>query len=134
MAMEGIFAISEFGLQYQKARVDAATLNIANANVVQPANGGGFKPLTVNVSNGGSFIEQLHSAPVVQTVQKSTPDKLLFKPEHPAADNRGYVHYANINMAEQMVVLTEATRAYEANVKAFNTQMSMSMKALELGK
>jgi flagellar basal-body rod protein FlgC len=132
MAVTEIMSVSEFGMHYQKMRVDAATTNIANANVVQPLNEKGFKPLTVVVQSG--FEKTLFNKDAVQLTELSLPDKKVFQPEHLAADSQGFVHFANIDMAEQMVTITEATRAYEANVKAFNAQMNMSIKALELGK
>ncbi len=133
MAVTDIMAISEFGMQYQKARVDAAATNIANANVVQPSSGPGFKPLHVAITS--SFNSMLMDSNAIQTIQdQSVPDKLVYKPGHPMADQSGYVRYTNIDMAKQMISFTEATRAYEANVKAFNTQMNMMLSALEIGK
>jgi flagellar basal-body rod protein FlgC len=98
---------------------------------VQPADGSGFKPLTVNVQE--QFGDLLDKNNLVMS-EVAAPERLVFQPAHPAADSQGFVHYAGVDMAEQMVSLTQATRAYEANIKAFNAQMSMGMKAMEIGK
>ena len=132
MAVTEIMNVAEFGMHYQKMRIDAATMNIANANVVQPLNGQGVKPLTVTVT--GNFGDVLFDKNQVQTVGQDIADKKVFQPQHPASDSQGYVRFANIDMAEQMITLTQATRAYEANIKAFNAQLNMSMKAMEIGK
>ena len=132
MAVTEMMSVSEFGMQYQKMRVDAATINIANANVVQPSDGSGFRPLTVNMRD--QFGDLLTDKDSLVMSEVATSEKLVFQPAHPSADSQGFVHFAGVDMAEQMVSLTQATRAYEANIKAFNTQMSMSMKAMEIGK
>ena len=55
-------------------------------------------------------------------------------PDHPDANEDGYVMMPNVNSAEEMVDLMAATRAYEANVTALNIAKSMALKALEIGK
>ena len=131
MAVTDVMAISEFGLQYQKMRVDAATFNIAQANTVQT----GKTPFMLQtVVNNMSFSGEVFEKDNLQVQQHLVSEKKQYRPEHPAADTHGFVRVANVDMASQMVTLTEATRAYEANVKAFNNHMSMTMKALEIGK
>ncbi|MNY51400.1 Flagellar basal-body rod protein FlgC [compost metagenome] len=49
------------------------------------------------------------------------------------ADARGYVTYAGVDMATEMVSLMSATRAYEANVAAMNTSRTLALRALEIG-
>ena len=132
MAVTEMMSVSEFGMQYQKMRVDAATIIIANANVVQPADGSGFRPLTVNVRD--QFGDLLTDKNALVMSEVANDERLVFQPAHPSADSQGFVHYAGVDMAAQMVSLTQATRAYEANIKAFNAQMSMGMKAMEIGK
>ncbi|MFC3121537.1 flagellar basal body rod protein FlgC [Agaribacter flavus] len=132
MAVTEVMNVSDYGMYYQKMRIDAATINLANANIVQPTNGKGFQPLTVQLDssiNSSSFDKEQ-----VKMQELNTPDRKIFQPDHPMADIQGFVRYTNIDVAEQMVILTEATRAYEANVKAFNAQMSINSKALEIGK
>jgi flagellar basal-body rod protein FlgC len=134
MAVSEIMTISEQGMLYQKMRIDAATLNIANANVIQPKDGSGFKPLIVSPPKVFTVDSDINKNSQASLENQNIPDKLVFKPDHVLADNNGYVHYANIDMAEQMVTLTMATRAYEANIKAFNAQMNITQKAFEIGK
>jgi flagellar basal-body rod protein FlgC len=132
MAVTDVMAISEYGMHYQKMRVEAATVNIANAQVVQPSDGTGFKPLEVVATR--DFHSTLFNVDNIETKGQELPNKQVFQPDHAAADANGFVHYANIDIAEQMITLTLATRAYEANIKAFNSNMNMNMKALEIGK
>jgi flagellar basal-body rod protein FlgC len=56
----------------------------------------------------------------------------VYEPGHPLADGEGYVTKPNINAVTEMVDMVAATRAYQANVTAFEASKSMAMDALRL--
>lgn len=56
----------------------------------------------------------------------------VYDPNHPDANEDGYVAYPDINPVEEMVDLMSATRAYEANIAAMDVFKSMIEKALEI--
>jgi len=77
--------------------------------------------------------EHIGSGVKVQEIREDEgPDKLVYNPDHPDADDNGYVHMPNVNVVEEMVDMITATRAYEANTTAFNSTKAMLMKALDL--
>ena len=41
---------------------------------------------------------------------------MVYEPEHPDADENGYVAYPNVDMADEMVEMMTAIRTYDANV------------------
>ena len=57
-----------------------------------------------------------------------------YDPSNPDADENGYVSYPNVNTVTEMTNLIDATRAYEANVTAFNAAKSMAQSGLQIGK
>jgi flagellar basal-body rod protein FlgC len=61
----------------------------------------------------------------VDIVQDPSPDRLVFDPGNPQADARGYVHYPNVQIVNEMVDLMAATRAYEANVAVIQASKAM---------
>lgn len=69
---------------------------------------------------------------VVEIAQDQRAPRMVFNPDHPDANEQGYVAMPNVNVVEEMVDMIAATRAYEANATAFNATKSMLMKALEL--
>ena len=71
---------------------------------------------------------------VTQIVEDETPFELVYDPEHPDANEDGYVQMPNVDPLREMVDLMSATRSYEANVTVFNASKNMLMKALEIGK
>jgi flagellar basal-body rod protein FlgC len=63
-----------------------------------------------------------------------TEMRKVFDPNHPDADEQGYVTYPNVNIVQEMTDLIDATRSYEANVTAFNATKNMALKGLEVGR
>ena len=59
-----------------------------------------------------------------------TPDRLVFDPNNPQADARGYVHYPNVEIVKEMVDLMAASRAYQANVAAITAAQNMGSSDL----
>lgn len=136
MSISEIYAINLFGMNYERTRLEAASMNIANANIISGSPASGYKPVGVS-------LEQIPTAfsdyvamydKIGVDIKSGEVSKSVFKPDHPLANDNGFVFKPNVNLAEEMIALNEATRAYEANVKAFNTYKEMSAKALEIGK
>ncbi|MEH7382518.1 flagellar basal body rod protein FlgC [Bacillus sp. JJ1533] len=82
----------------------------------------------MNQSKAGSGVK------VTGIVEDNTPFQLVYNPEHPDANEEGYVALPNVDPLKEMVDLISATRSYEANVTVFNASKGMLMKALEIGK
>jgi len=69
---------------------------------------------------------------VAEIREDTRPPRMVYDPAHPDADENGYVAMPNINIVEEMTDMIAATRAYEANVTAFNATKGMAMQALQL--
>lgn len=69
---------------------------------------------------------------VAEIREDSRPPRMVYEPSHPDADEKGYVAMPNINIVEEMTDMIAATRAYEANVTAFNAMKGMYQQALSL--
>jgi flagellar basal-body rod protein FlgC len=67
-----------------------------------------------------------------EVVEDNAPERLVYNPEHPDADENGYVHMPNVNIIVEMVDMISATRAYEANATAFNASKNIAKDALEI--
>ncbi len=69
---------------------------------------------------------------VAEIREDSRPPRLVYDPGHPDANENGYVEMPNVNTIEEMTDMIAATRAYEANVTAFNALKSMYMQGLQI--
>jgi flagellar basal-body rod protein FlgC len=151
MDLSQTFAISAAGMQVERVRVETAALNLANANTVQVAGKAPYQPLrvvattpadsaastsfagmvAVGMDNAASMLPAL--LPVVTVLPAGTPPRLVHEPGHPLADAQGWVRYAGVDTATEMMTLMSGSRAYEANVAAMNTSKNLALKTLDIG-
>lgn len=107
------------------------------------ANSRWIKPMSSGSSNGSPYFKlsanETRTDAVAQGVKitqivedDKTPERVVFDPSHPDADEQGYVHLPNINPVAEMVDMIAASRAYEANVNAITTAKGMGQAALEI--
>lgn len=136
MSFGKIYDIASSGMSAQRLRVQLIASNIANSETTRTPEGGPWKkrdavfvPFDLGVSPNG----QASMGVKVKEVQASKePFLLKFEPGHPDANAEGMVSYPNVNPMEEMVNLTEASRAYEANVAVVRAAKAMSQSAVEL--
>ncbi|BCJ95252.1 flagellar basal-body rod protein FlgC [Anaerocolumna cellulosilytica] len=138
--------VSASGMTAQRLRMDLISQNIANVNTTRDENGEAYrrKILVFEEKGRGSFASILNSksstfagngVKVTEiTEDKETAMNVVYDPSHPDADEDGYVTYPNVNTVTEMTNLIDASRAYEANITAFNATKSMALKGLEVGK
>ncbi|AZR73883.1 flagellar basal body rod protein FlgC [Anoxybacter fermentans] len=145
MSLFDSFNISASGLTAQRLRMDIISNNIANVNTTRTPEGGPYKrqmpvfaerkPKFVLPKASDDIRSRIGQGVKVVGIKKDTsPPKLVYNPEHPDANEDGYVAMPNIDLVSEMVDMIEATRAYEANVTALNSTKNMAMKALEIGR
>lgn len=137
--------ISATGLTSQRLRMNVVSSNLANSNTTRTPGGGPYKRKDVVFTSQpvqGSFQDMMRSqlsgklsgVKVVEIINDPSPPVIKYDPQHPDADEEGYVSMPNINMIEEMVNMMSATRSYEANVTAVKATKRMVQKALEIGK
>lgn len=142
---------SASALTAQRLRMDVVSSNIANAETTRATvnENGEWEPYRRKMVNfqskGNSFQSYLSKATgnsstpgqgvrVSRITEDDEPFKMVFNPNHPDANQDGYVAMPNVDPLKEMVDLMSATRSYEANVTAMNATKSMLMKALEIGR
>ena len=71
---------------------------------------------------------------IPKVTEDPTPGKWIYDPEHPDANEDGYVEFPNVEILREMVDMMSASRSYEANVQVINAIKAMASKALEIGR
>lgn len=137
MDYSSTFAISAAGMALERARVEVAALNLANAHSTPAPGQPAYRPLRVVATP--AFSGLMGAAPATS----ARPDfrlepaavipRLVHEPGHPLADARGFVSYPGVDPAGEMVSLLAASRAYEANLAALATARHLALKSLEIG-
>ena len=141
--------ISASALTAQRVRMDVISSNMANMDTTRgELVNGEWQPyrrkMVVTQPQGSQFSSFLNKAlgpskeangvKVIEITEDETPFELIYDPEHPDANEEGYVAMPNVDPLKEMVDLISSTRSYEANVTAMNATKGMLMKALEIGK
>jgi flagellar basal-body rod protein FlgC len=137
--------ISSSGLSANRKRMGAISSNIANAQTTRTAEGGpyrrkevvyGAEPVRESFSDvlEGELDAMAKSVHATEVISTNRPPILKYEPNHPDANEQGYVAYPNINVMEEMANMISTSRSYEANVNAMNTTKGMALKALEIGR
>lgn len=135
------FQISATGMAVEKLRLDVTAANLANMHSTAASPGQLYRPLRV-ISQAApmEFARQfsqmyavLGGTQVTGIEQLAVAPRLVHEPGHPHADSKGFVSYPGINHTSEMVNMTTALRAYEANVTAMNAARTMAARTLEIG-
>ena len=145
MSAFGAMDIRASGMTAQRLRTDIISQNIANVNTTRDENGQPYKRRTVvfeeKPSNSFNDYLSVASSSIGNGVKVSaivedntTPMTMVYDPSHPDADEEGYVYYPNVNTVTEMTNMIDASRAYEANITAFNATKAMTTQALQIGK
>lgn len=94
----------------------------------------GAKNSTAGMSAAAGAKAKTVGVQVADIVEDNSDFIPVYNPEHPDADENGYVRLSNVNTTQEMIDMMAASRAFESNVTAFNAIKSMALKALELGR
>jgi flagellar basal-body rod protein FlgC len=125
--------------------MDTIAENIANVNTTRTEDGTPYRRKIVSFeekNTSPTFSDALKRATefrgdgvkVVRVAEDTTTDFIMeYDPAHPDADENGYVLYPNVNTVTEMTNLIDSSRAYEANVTAFEAVKGMATAGLRIG-
>ena len=147
MNLDRVFEVVGSALDSQRQRLNIIASNLANAESTRTPEGGPYIRRDVvlrAVSPDKSFHSVFDSAfangsgpsavRVTDIIQDERPFRVVYDPDHPDADDKGFLQLPNVNPIEEMVNLMSATRAYEANIAVLETGKTMTLRALEMGR
>lgn len=156
------FNLSAQGLSVQRKKMDVIAQNIANSETTRTETGQPYKrkflrtpeinnfsraPLLpqgnsikllttkqehIMDSNNMSPFTPSNTEPKLEILQDESTGELIFLPNHPDSNQDGYVESSNVNIINEMVEMIQATRSYEANLKALESSKEMIKDSLEI--
>lgn len=116
------------GMFAERLRMDVTSANIANAQSVKIGDQDPYRRRIVVLEGDEEGVR------VSGVEQDQSELRAVSEPGNPLADAQGFVYYSNVDPLMEMVNMISATRAYEANVAAFNSAKGMAQAALNIGK
>lgn len=142
MSVFSSMQINASGLTVERLKMDIISTNIANVKTTRTEEGGPYRrktllfeenlnlvksKLTNNVENKSQGVRAIG-------IEEDEDFRIIYEPDHPDANEDGYVEMPNVNMVDEMIALINVQRSYEANVTALNVSKSILKKALEISK
>lgn len=133
MSMFSVFEISGSALMAQSQRMNVTASNLANADSVVGPDGQPYRAKQVLFEAQGQDGIGVGGVRVTEVVDDPSPFRLEYRPEHPLADEQGYIRMPNVEPVNEMVNMISASRSYQANVEVLNTSKQLLLKTLTLG-
>jgi flagellar basal-body rod protein FlgC len=125
-------SVAASALRAEQARMRVIAENMANAESVSSTPGGDpyrrqipiFTPITV--ADGGKGVAMTSVAP------DQTPFRTQYQPGNPSADAKGYVKLPNVDPLIESLDMSDAQRAYQANLSVIETARQMQSSTLDI--
>lgn len=133
--------VSASGLAVQQARMEVIAENLANSETTRGPGGRLYRRKVVRLEPADGPMAPVAlsevRAPrggvrVAAVVELDGPPRRLWQPGHPAAGPDGFVELPDVNPFLEMIDMMAATRAWEANLAAFQAARSMMGRLLDL--
>ena len=136
MSMFKIFDTAASGMSAQSLRLNLVASNMANADAVsssieqtyrarQPV----FKSL-IDQADPDAATAGVRMAGVVES---RAPLVQEYAPDHPMANEQGYIFRPNVNLVEEMANMMSASRSYQSNVEVANAAKQLLIATLRMG-
>jgi flagellar basal-body rod protein FlgC len=141
MSLAAAIKASASALDAERARLEVAVSNIANAESTRGADGLPYRrrdvvlsPQTMEAFDAALGQAGAIGVQVNNIVEDQAAFRKRYEPSHPDADGEGFVSVPNVDVPEEMVDMVGAARAYQANITAINVIRDTVQRSLELGK
>ena len=137
MPSMNIFDVAGSGMNAQSLRLNLVASNISNANSVSSSLDEVYKSRQPVFAAELKGIMDKNDATskvnVLGVVESQAPVVMEYAPDHPMADETGYIYKPNVNTVEEMANMMSASRSYQNNVEVLNTAKQLMLQTLKMG-
>lgn len=135
--VRNIFDIAARAMSAQMTRMNTVASNIANAGAVAGSEEQAFRALRPVFAT--EFADQVRQSGVSTVnvegvVQLDREPGRSYQPDHPMADENGYVYTAAVDTDEEMVEMLEASRQYQNNLEVVSTLRTLMARTMSMGR
>ncbi|QCI26793.1 flagellar basal body rod protein FlgC [Buchnera aphidicola (Thelaxes californica)] len=142
MSLFNIMDIANSALEAQSKKIRTSAENLANIDTLTYKNKKivPYQPKQVINTFHQSYSNIMNSNtqnPIggvsSEIIEQSSPKKIIYNPNHPLSNKKGYLSVPNIDVVTENINIMEASRNYEANIEILNTVKAMILKTLTIG-
>jgi flagellar basal-body rod protein FlgC len=126
----GAVDIAVSGMRANSKSMEVISSNVANARTTDAGKGQPYRMLEASFKTQSD--DPVTGVAIQKIVTDMTDFQKILDPGHPQADQSGYVSMPNVHLPIEMMNLTVAARAYQANVAVLKRYQSMVESTLEL--
>lgn len=131
--LRAVTATASSALRAQGERIRAVSENVANAfSTGATPDDDPYRRKMVSFKTSVDPGTQAAIVEVDEILRDEASFNLRYEPSHPAADERGFVKYPNVNPLIEMSNMREASRSYEANLTMLNNAREMRRALIDL--
>ena len=132
-----IFDIAGSGMQAQSIRLNLIASNLSNAETVSSSMDQTYKSrqpvFATHLQNARNDLNAGVGVRVAGVVESQTPLRMEYMPNHPKADENGYIFKPNVEPIEEITNMMSASRSYQDNAQVINTAKQLMQQTLRLG-
>ncbi|MBV6632188.1 MAG: flagellar basal body rod protein FlgC [Alphaproteobacteria bacterium] len=133
MELKNAMDIAASGLRAQGTRMRVITENVANANTTgSTPDELPYRRKTITFRNELDRASMTDRVEIDRIRKDFSPLPRVYDPQHPAADQQGYVLRPNVNTLVEMADMREAQRSYEANLSMIEMSRGMINSTVDL--
>ncbi|QCI18310.1 flagellar basal body rod protein FlgC [Buchnera aphidicola (Aphis nasturtii)] len=135
MSLFNILNIAGSAMTAQSEKINIIATNLANADSIIYKNGKYYPYIAKKVIFKASNANQqgVGGVKVALIVNDKNPIQMIYDPNHPLSNEKGYVLKSNINPITETIDHISASRAYQANIEVLKTAKNMILKTLSIG-
>jgi flagellar basal-body rod protein FlgC len=121
--------IAGSGLGMHQTWLDAISHNIANANTAKPTDQAAFQARFIKAQANADGGVQVSGVAL-----GDAEGRMVHDPNHPLADENGYVRMPDIDMGREMTQLVMAQRGFQAQASVIKNAQDIYASALSIGR
>jgi flagellar basal-body rod protein FlgC len=143
MSLSNVFNIAGSAMSAQTIRLNTTASNMANAESISSSEVETYrarKPVfALKEAQAEHLPDHLQTlvpgqgVDVKGIIESDSPLRMAYEPNHPMADENGYIWYPNVNVVEEMADMISASRSFQINADIMNTAKQMLQRTLTLG-
>jgi flagellar basal-body rod protein FlgC len=136
MSMFKIFDTAATGMSAQSLRLNLVASNMANADAVSSSIEQTYRarhPVFQALLDQANPESAASGVKMVGVVESQSPLVQEYAPDHPLANEEGYIFRPNVNMVEEMANMMSASRSYQSNVEVANAAKQLLIATIQMG-
>ena len=137
MSLFNVISTASSALNAQTVRLNLTASNLANAETVAQSEDDAYRtqrPVFKTMVDEASHDQHATGVAIDGIDESQATIPQVYNPDHPLANDEGFIFTSNVNPIEEMADMISASRSYQNNVEVMNTTKELLMRTLSLGR